>query len=98
MADLTMYGYTYEQWMNPDRLRAKAQLEWDQFQEAQALFDRVANKTHWKGPIEAVIHAKDADLARRAIGDRVGYRGLKFTDIGGGYVRVTSPGYWANGF
>ena len=98
MTEKMMYGFTYEQWMDPDRLAKKAQEEWDNFFRLQNAFELVQNKDHWKGPIDATIPIERLEDVREAVASYAGSRGFKAVALGNGQVRVTAPGYWGNGF
>ena len=79
-------------------MAGRAQEEWDKFFEKEDAFQAVQNKDHWKGPIDAVIDADKRKITTEAISFFAGGKGIKFTDAGDGRLRVTAPGYWANGF
>ena len=98
MTEKMMYGYTYDQWMDPDRLAKKAQEEWDKFHRLQDAFELVQNKEHWKGSIDAIIPADKLAVVQEAVGFYAGSKGFKAYDAGNGQVRVVAPGYWKNGF
>jgi len=92
-----MYGYTYEQWMDPARLAKRAQEEWDKYQAMSDAFDLVQDKEHWKNPIDAVIPEEKRSIVEQAINYYAG-GGARFVPAGEGKLRVAAPGYWGNGF
>lgn len=72
----------------------------------RAAFEKVENKDHWKGPIDAVIDAKDRNIVAFAIefytATTATFRPVKagefavgMADEVAGRLRVTAPGYWA---
>ena len=99
MTERLLFGtYTYAQWMDPARLAAQAQKEWDTQMAMEEAFDLVKNKEHWKGRIDAVIPADKRDVVESAIRHFTG-GGARFIAVQEeGKLRVTAPGYWANGF
>lgn len=61
-----------------------------------AAFTKVANKDHWKAPIDTVVDLTPSELAATI-------KAIPFftatpatiTALGDGKFRVTAPGYWA---
>jgi hypothetical protein len=60
-------------------------------------FMGVANKKDWKMPINALIQKKDVKMVEEAINFFAG-GGVEFKKDKKGFLRVTAPGYYGNGF
>lgn len=58
----------------------------------RAAFDRVKNTEHWKGPVDALIHASERDAVEAAIGYFCGSI-AEFAPVGN-MLRVRAAGYW----
>lgn len=98
MTERQIFGLTYSQWMDPARLAAKAQKEWDEQTAMDDAFELVKPKDSWKGPIDAIIPVEKKEIVAVAIRHFTG-GGVRFFAVPEeGKVRVTAPGYWANGF
>ena len=95
MTERMMYGYTHAEWIAG--AEARAQRDWDEFFKKEDAFDAVKNKEHWKDSIDAIIKEEDRAITETAINFFAG-GGVMFYPAGEGKLRVTAPGYWANGF
>lgn len=58
-------------------------------------FNKVKNKSHWKGPIDAWVPVAEADLTTAAIEYFCGGGVVRAAESGGRVVHLTHPGYWA---
>lgn len=62
-------------------------------EELRIAFEKVQNKEHWKGAINAVIDPADEQIVNAAI-CHFAYGGASFSKAAGGKLRVKAPGYW----
>lgn len=62
-------------------------------EQLHAAFTAVQNKQDWKYPINALIAPEDESVTDAAI-MHFAYGGAVFTQVSGGKLRVTAPGYY----
>lgn len=96
--DRRMYGFSREEWLDPDRLRKRAIAEWESYFAKDEAFKLVQNREHWKGRIDALIPASERKIVEEAIAF-FAFGGARFYEVPDDptTLRVVAPGYWASG-